>query len=98
MENHKELKLADGHYKPTEAKEFLLGLINGKLGFHNLELMRKLEWDEPGVGECQQAIQELKDEKKDIIALMNKAKELGLEIQLKGSIEISVQQKVPQLV
>ena len=98
MDNQKELKLMDGHYQPTEAKELISSLINGKLGFLNLELMRKLEWDQPGVGECQNAMKELKDVKKDIIALMNKAKELGLEVQLKGSIEISVLQEEPQLV
>lgn len=91
MESKKEIKLVDSDYLPGDARNLLFGLINGKMSFHNLELMKGLECSDDTLGECTQGLNDLKQTKEEISNLLNEANAQGLKVQLKGNIEILVQ-------
>lgn len=91
MESKKEFKLVDSDYLPTDAKNLLFGMLNGKVGFHNLQMMRSLECSDGTLGECEQGLKELKSTKDEIDTLLREATAQGLKVQLKGNIEICVQ-------
>lgn len=91
MESKKEIKLMDSNYLPADARNLLFGLLNGKVGFHNLQMMKILECSDGSLGDCEQGLKELKDTKDEISALLSEANARGLKVQLKGNIEICVE-------
>ncbi len=91
MESKKDIKLIDNSYLPGEARNLLFGLINGKMNYNNLEMMKALEYSDNSLSDCTQGMIELKQTKEEITAMLNEANAQGLKVQLKGNIEISVQ-------
>lgn len=91
MESKKDIQLMDNAYLPGDARNLLFGLMNGKMNFHNLELMKALECSDGTLSDCAQGLTELKQTKEEISAILEEANAQGLRVQLKGNIEISVQ-------
>lgn len=91
MESKKDFKLMEGDYMPSDAKNLLFGLINGKIGFHNLEIMRSLENSDGNLSNCNQDLKELKRSKEQISTLLQDAGSRGMKVQLRGNLEIFVQ-------
>lgn len=91
MESKKDFKLMEGDYMPSDAKNLLFGLINGKIGFHNLEIMRSLENSDGNLSNCNQDLKELKRSKEQISTLLQAAGARGMKVQLRGNLEIFVQ-------
>lgn len=90
MENKKEFKLIDSEYLPTDAENLLVRLINGKIGFHNLQMMRSFEYADGNSEDSRQGLTGMKNTKDEISVLLNEANTKGLKVQLKGNIEICV--------
>lgn len=83
------LKLIDNKFTPQEAKEILLTLLNDKIRFHSnknfsSEIRTGISQDH-----SRQRIKELEDAKKEIIALINKAEEMNILLDVESSIHIS---------
>jgi len=94
MENKTEFNLADGEYQTADAQKLLLELINGKMNYQNLKVMKSLESEDGSFESSNESLNELKRMKQQVSALLLQMKGQGLKVQLKCNLEIAVQEEV----
>lgn len=83
------LKLIDGKFSATEAKEILLQLISSKIQFHTIkDFSSEIRTGEPEM-KSRQRINELKETRNKIIALLEEAEKKNLTVGLQSSVNIS---------
>jgi hypothetical protein len=83
------LKLIDNKFTPGEAKEVLLTLINDKIRFHSTKNFSSEVRTGISQEHSRQRIEELEEAKKEIIALIEKAEEMNILLDVESSIHIS---------
>lgn len=86
MEN---VKLIDGKFSPTEAKEILLNMISNKIQFHTIkDFSSEIRTGEPEM-KSRERIKDLREAKKKIIALLEAAEKDNLVVEVLSSVTIS---------
>ncbi|WP_051286106.1 hypothetical protein [Salinimicrobium terrae] len=83
------LKLIDNKFTPEEAKEVLLTLINDKIKFHSTKNFSSEIRTGLSQEHSRQRIKELEEAKKEIIALIRKAEDVNILLDVESSIHIS---------
>jgi hypothetical protein len=85
-----ELKLVEGQYTPLEAKKILLGLINSKINFHQLEnFSNEIRFNE-NTAHSRIRIELLTDALENITALIAYSTLNNMQFKIDGSIQISL--------
>ena len=86
----KLFKLIDGIFSPEDAREILLHIIENKIHFHNLRIFGTEERfgvkDEHSI----KRVQELKETRDQIVAVLDEAKEKRKNITLRSLVSIDV--------
>lgn len=91
----KTTKLITGQYTPSEAKEILLNMVDNKINFHKIKnLSSEIHSEKPDI-ESQKSIEELKEARKQIITLIQKAKDDNTNLKIESTISIDFETKVP---
>ncbi len=91
LNNNNQFKLIDGNFKPKEAMSALLMLLNSKINYHSLEAFSIKERFKGDVSHSEIRIEELKNTKTEIEALLNKANELGMNLKITSNIIITME-------
>ncbi len=84
-----EFNLVLGNYSPEEAATVLLSLINSKINFHELETFRQVERGEGHPERSKRRVQELTESRQQVRGLLERSKQDGLTITLKGVIQVT---------
>lgn len=83
------LKLIDGKFNPIEAKEILLNMISSKIQFHTIkDFSSQLRTGEFEIN-SRKRMQELKEAREKIIALLDEAQKNNLLVDIQSTINIS---------
>jgi hypothetical protein len=92
MEKEKDyqFKLVEGQYTPLEAKEILLGLINSKINFHQLEnFSNEIRFSE-STAHSKIRIELLTNASENITDLIAYSIPNDMEFKIEGTIQISL--------
>lgn len=89
-EKNYQFKLVKGQYEPLEAKEILLGLINSKINFHQLENFSNEIRFNKNTEHSKIRIELLTDALENISDLINSSIANGMDFKIEGTIEISL--------
>ncbi|RAR70035.1 hypothetical protein [Flavobacterium aciduliphilum] len=90
MEVTQNIKLIDGVFKPNEAKEIIISLLNSKINFHNLEdFSNQIRFNIKHENSKQRII-ELQNAKEELSSLIQWAESHEYELQIQGTIEINL--------
>jgi len=81
-------KLIDGKYNVEQANEILFSLVNSKINFHNHEIFSNQERFNADVSHSVNRIAELKEVHEEIKRQLVFAKENGLKLKVKSSVDI----------
>jgi hypothetical protein len=85
-----KVELVKGEFTPSEATDIISGLIGEKINFHKIQRLHSWVGDEccdNSAINCR--IEELLEEKSKAIEFLKIAKASGMNIEIKGDIEIS---------
>ena len=90
MKNSNSIKLIDGVFEATDAKEIILSLINFKINFHQ----RRIFSEEERVGTYNEAsfkrIEELKAAKEQVLEWVESAEENGQQLIVNSQVLIEM--------
>jgi hypothetical protein len=92
MEKRKDyqFQLVEGQYTPVEAKKILLGLINSKINFHQLEnFSNEIRFSE-NTDHSKSRIELLTTASENITDLINYSIPNDMEFKIEGTIQISL--------
>jgi hypothetical protein len=89
MAEQLEFNLVLGNYSPEEAATVLLSLINSKINFHELDAFRQHERGEGCPERSKRRVQELTESRQQVRGLLERSKQDGLTITLKGVIQVT---------
>jgi hypothetical protein len=92
MEKEKDyqFKLVEGQYTPLEAKKILLGLINSKINFHQLEnFSNEIRFSE-SAAHSKIRIELLTNASENITDLISYSIPNDMEFKIEGTIQISL--------
>jgi hypothetical protein len=92
MEKEKDyaFQLVEGQYAPIEAKKILLGLINSKIDFHQLEdFSNEIRFNE-NTNHSKIRIELLTNASKNITSLLAHCVLYNLQCKIEGNIKISL--------
>lgn len=84
------LHLIKGQFSPEEAREVLLSLINSKIQFHELQIMRKKARGEADIDASLQRIDDLEKSREQILELTSMYDSLGCELELEAEVVLSL--------
>lgn len=92
-----EIELIKGTFSPKEAREILLTVLEDKVRFHNVKIIRGFETG-TDTSASQIRIKELNASKKKVQQLVGRASENSTDLAINATISISmsVQSKVEQ--
>lgn len=86
-------KLIKGSFSPIDAKEILLNMVDSKINFHKIKSLSSLvRWNHPSQ-QSEQRINELKEAKEQILALIEKAEKEGCTLRIDSTINLSLETK-----
>lgn len=92
----KPTKLISGTFTPDDAREILLEMVNCKINFHNIKVLRSLvSYNQPD-SVSEERIQELKQAKEELLAIIQKAKDENIDLHIESLIHISYEAKGEQ--
>lgn len=84
------IKFIDGTFNTEDASEILLAVLNDKINFHASLLLSNIERFGVDTSNSEKRIQELRAEKKRVIAMIKKAKESGELLKIGSTISIEL--------
>ncbi len=94
-ETIQKIQLVDGCFSPSEALDMIEEIIDGRIKFHNIQMLRMWEgnhhfdssyWDKK--------MEELKQEMKTAFQLIREAKKEGFQVEICGHLEVRPVRKV----
>ena len=88
--DERSYRLISGEFKPDEARELLMTLIEDKIGFHERNNWSRREHrldTEDGV----KRIAVLRQTKADLVTMLEEASEAGMKLAINCNIEISLE-------
>lgn len=86
-----QVKLIDGSFLPSEAKDLINALIDQKINFHKLRRLSLWERDHHDESFFDNnRITQLLQEKKEVIELLKEAKQSGKQLRINGSLNIEL--------
>jgi len=90
-DKNESFHLVKGQFSPEEAREVLLSLINSKIQFHELQIMRKKARGEGDIDVSLQRIESLEERSRDqILELTSMYDSLGCELELEAEVVLSL--------
>ena len=89
MESKHILKLIDGEFKPSEAGNILLDLINYKINYHQMELFSNEERFSKDLSNSKSRIEQLKKVRKCLEEIINYSSEKGMNVKIESFIDIT---------
>ncbi len=90
MEKQKTFKLIDGEFVPSDARNILFTLVNGKINFHSQESFGIKIRTSGDTSFHEKRIKELTQTNIDIKKMVDYAKENKLRLKINGTIEITL--------
>ncbi|MBT8305458.1 MAG: hypothetical protein KJN85_00830 [Maribacter sp.] len=94
MENSVErIKLIDGVFRPAEAADVLLSLINYKIKFHTVQSLNLKSGCNEYSGESEQRILQLKQAKEIVESMVVDAHNKNYEVSIESDIKIKLIQR-----
>lgn len=89
----KSFNLVEGLFNVSDAKEVISNLINSKIKFHNLEILRYQEWglDERAKSSALK-IKELLETKEQILQMLNLKNDADLQVEVSGPLTIKIKE------
>lgn len=94
MDNLHSFKLIDGAFTPHEAGTVLLDLINSKIKYHHLEVLKCRETGLSDASHSLKRIEELEAVRQSVKELLHYASNNGMYLKVNGSLDI-VLEEVP---
>ncbi len=88
------IRLVEGVFTPSEAADVLLSLVNDKIKFHTVQLLNLRDGYQEDTTHSEQRIDQLKLAKNRIKDLVIKARNEGYDIQIDGTIQITLNRQV----
>jgi hypothetical protein len=84
------IKFINGNFTPSDAQEVMLDAINKQINFYNLKNFRsQVHYDAPDP-EAQVCMEELKEARGRLLALMQAAQDSGLEVLIESTIQVTL--------
>lgn len=89
----KTTDLIKGQFTPEEAREILCDMLKSKINFHNIKSLSSLvRFNQPSP-ESELRIQELQEAREQLLALIQQAEDLNMDLHIESTINVSFQLK-----
>ena len=89
MENKHILKLIDGKFIPSEAREVLFDLISSKINYHQMEMFSNEERFGKDESNSESRIEQLKDVRRRLKEIIDYTSKKGLSLKIESFIDIT---------
>ncbi|MFD2551387.1 hypothetical protein ACFSQP_06110 [Bizionia sediminis] len=93
LNEQQAFKLIDGTFDAAESADVLFSVLSDKIRFHNIQILSIQERFSGDTSYSEKRLDELKAAKRQVAALILKAKNNNCDIEIKSSIQMTLKKK-----
>lgn len=93
LDLQQSFKLIDGTFDAVESADVLFSILSDKIRFHNIQILSIQERFSGDTSYSEKRLEQLKVAKRQVAELILKARNLNYDIEIKGSIQMTLKKK-----